>query len=369
MIAMPNAKSEATEHIWQPGCMRCDQLCLDGKESPCQGCGAIARQASNVGNAASGDHTDPALHGSALIHGGMEPMGAGGVQLLNLHAATRETVDKKMLEINCCGYQDPKTGKHWWSCSHNTKIWFMIASKDAVYSECRYWEKTMSPMWTNTSQGYVLFEEAPASKFVIDDGSDGDSELNDGAIEPTAEPKTGKRWWSYSHNARIWFTIASKDAVYSECGYWEKTMSAMWTNTSQGYVFFEEAHASKFVIDDGSDGDSELNDGVIEPTATQKGDLQMSHSYGTSGSSFAPLESGGTGGSPGDLEYFRGLHAQRFDIGEERRRLEEERDRIECQAQELENAKKTIEESLSNLENAEKTIDEAINKCWKQKGS
>ena len=66
----------------------------------------------------------------------------------------------------------------------------MIAANDPECSECGCWVKRMSPMWINESQGYVFFEEAPASRFVFDDVSNCDSELSQGS----PEIQTGERW-------------------------------------------------------------------------------------------------------------------------------------------------------------------------------
>ena len=266
-----SATSGVTELIRPPGCMRCDQLCSNGEEIPRQECDAIARQASNKGNAASSGRADPAVHKSAHADGVMEPMVTGEVQLPNLDASKLAVADKPMLEINCCKYQDPNTRQHWWSCSHNSNIWFKLAGNDSDRSECGHWVKTMSPMWTNKSQGYVFFEEVPAWRFMLEDDTDCDSDH-----------------------------------------------------------------------------------GAIEPTVTEKDVPQILHSSGTSDSSSAPVESGGTGDSAGtNDDDIRELHRKRFEIGglrlrleEEKSRLEKEKKRLECEERELEEEEEAIQKSM-----------------------
>ena len=80
----------AEDRVYQPNCMRCDQLAFGGTESPCRGCGAIAYETASVGPASPSGRADGGPGGCVLAHGVTEPMKPCGV--------TQPKVDSKKLE-------------------------------------------------------------------------------------------------------------------------------------------------------------------------------------------------------------------------------------------------------------------------------
>lgn len=83
------------------------------------------------------------------------------------------------IRITCRQWSFPDgSGRLWWGCTFDSKVFFVLASSTATESECGEWVRqvplvtggTLGSCWANEAQNFFFFENDEPTSYVLEDG-------------------------------------------------------------------------------------------------------------------------------------------------------------------------------------------------------